>query len=38
LTELKPSQLKILSLLNLSPQIYRQLNQMIFSQVDLGET
>lgn len=38
LTDLKPNQLKILSLLNLSPHIYLKLNQMIFSQVDLGET
>lgn len=38
LTDLKPHQFKILSLLNLSPQTYLQLNQMIFSQVDLGET
>ena len=38
LTQLKPIQLQILSLLDLSPIIYHKLNQMSFYDLDLGET
>jgi transposase len=37
-TDLKPIQSKILELLNLQPNIYLKLNQMIFSNEDFSET